>query len=391
NIDNLAELPDVNIAALCDVDERRAGGVRQRFPKARFAVDYRRLLDAGDIDAVLVATPDHHHAPATLLALQAGKHVYCEKPLTHTVDEARLVAATAARLKRATQMGTQIHSRSNYRRVVEIIRGGVIGTVGEVHVWVDRQWGGQETPRRKDPVPEGLHWDLWIGPAPLRDYVDKVYTPSEWRGWWDFGGGTLGDMGCHYMDLPFWALGIRHPRRVAAEGPPVHPDSCPPWLIVSYEYPAAQGRPAISLTWYHGGKRPRRLTDPAEFGLDKRDFHDMDRGDGVMFVGSKGVLLANYDRYALLPGADFKDFKPPRPWIPPSPGHHREWVDACKGGPAALCHFGYAGLLTEAVLLGNVAYRVGKPIEWDHENLKAVNAPDADRFIRHEYRKEWKL
>ncbi len=391
NINQLVEA-GANIVALCDVHEKRAAGARARFPKAEFVVDYRRLLDRKNIDAVLIATPDHHHASAVLRALSAGKHVYCEKPLARTVQEVRAISELAASKKLATQMGIQIHSRPNYRRVVEVIRSGAIGPVREVHIWVDRQWGGRQRPDHSDPVPEGLHWDLWLGPAPVREYAKDEYDPGNWRSWWDFGGGTLGDMGCHYTDLPFWALDLRHPKKVTAEGPPVDPDGCPPWMIVRSEYPASGGRPPIKMTWYHGGKRPPQVPKP---GVDGRKHNPalkgIDGGDGVVFVGTRGTLVADYNQYVLLPQADFRDFKPPAPSIPESIGHHKEWLEACKTGKPTSCNFDYSGALTEAILLGNVAYRVGKPLEWDARALKATNAPEADQFIRGSYREGWEI
>jgi predicted dehydrogenase len=375
------------VAALCDVDERKAGPVRERFPHARFYTDFRQLVDHKGLDAVLVGTPDHIHALATLAALRNGLHVFCEKPLTHTVEEARLVAQTAAKQKRVTQMGTQIHAGSNYRRVVELIQEGDIGTVKEVHVWVAVSRGGGERPKGSDPVPEGLHWDLWLGPAPERPFVDRpdrdgrgAYHPFNWRKWWDFGGGTLADMACHHMDLPFWALGLRYPVKVSAEGPPVHPETAPPWLIVRYEFPARGDLPPVALTWYDGGKRPPHF---AEGKLP-------DWGDGSLFVGSKGMLLAGYQSHKLLPEKDYKDFVPPPRTIPESVGHYKEWVEACKGGGRTTCNFDYAGALTEAVLLGDVSYRLGKPFAWDTRAFKA-SEPDAERFLRKEYRKPYHL
>jgi predicted dehydrogenase len=378
----------VEVVALCDVDERRTGPARERFPRADFYTDFRKLIDARGLDAVVIATPDHTHAVATVRALKAGLHVYCEKPLTHTVHEARLVAETAARHKRVTQMGTQIHAGNNYRRVVELIQSGAIGTVKEVHVWCARSYAGGERPKETEPVPQGLHWDLWLGPAPRRPYhhgPDKkgngTYEPFNWRGWWDFGGGTLADMACHHMDLPFWALRLRHPTSVVAEGPRAHPESTGPWLIVHYDFPARDKQPAVKLTWYDGGKRPPHF---AQGKLPRW-------GDGSLFVGEKGMLLAGYSHYKLLPEKDFAGFVPPRPFISDSVGHHKEWVEACKSGGTTTCNFAYGGALTEAVLLGNVSYRLGKAIDWDAKNLRATNAGDADRYLRHEYPKEWQM
>jgi predicted dehydrogenase len=368
------------IVALCDVDENRAKDARQQFPGAKFYTDFRRLLDQKGLDAVVIATPDHTHAPATLRALRAGLHVYCEKPLTHTVAEARLVAETAARQKRVTQMGTQIHAGSNYRRVVELVQSGAIGPVREVHAWCDKAWTGGNRPKETPPVPEGLHYDLWLGPAPYRPY-HPTYIPFFWRGWWDFGGGTLADMACHYLDLPFWALGLRHPASVAAEGSPVHSESAPEWLIVHYEFAARGSLPAVKLTWYDGNRRPQLFEDAKLPSW----------GNGVLFVGEKGMLLADYGHYKLLPEEKFADFKPPSPSIPDSIGHHREWVEACKSGGPTTCNFAYGGALTETALLGNVAYRSGRSFHWDADNLRAVHEPKADRFLHKEYRKPWTL
>jgi predicted dehydrogenase len=370
---------DTAIVALCDVDENRSGKARGRFPGAKYYTDYRKLIEHKGLDAVVIAIPDHQHAMATLAALRSGLHVYCEKPLTHTVEEARLVAETAAKHKRVTQMGTQIHAGDNYRRAVELIQSGAIGAVKEVHVWCDKVMGGGDRPKDKPPVPKGLDWDLWLGPAPERPYHPD-YHPFFWRNWWDFGGGITADMACHHMDLPFWALKLRHPVKVAAEGPPPHPETAPTWMTVTYEFPARGDLPAVTLKWYDGGKRPPQF---AEGKLPRW-------GDGTLFVGEKGMLLADYNRRRLLPEENFKGFEPPKPFIHNSIGHHKEWVEACKSSGETTCNFDYSGALTEAVLLGNVSYRCGKPLTWDAKNLKA-DMRDAERFIRKEYRKPWSL
>lgn len=370
-----------NIVALCDIDDNYLGAAAKEFPDAKVYNDFRRMLDQKDIDAVTIATPDHVHAIATMWALKSGRHVYCEKPLTHDIWECRQVEREAAKAKVATQMGTQIHAGNNYRRVVEILQSGAIGTVKEVHVWVGGAWtGGEGRPSDTPPVPPNIHWDLWLGPAPERPY-HPAYIPARWRGWWDFGGGTLADMACHHMDLSHWAFGLRAPLTVEADGPPVNPETTPAWLIVRYEYPARGDQPPITLTWYHGDKRPHYF----EEGILPP------WGNGSLFVGDKGMLLADYDRYKLLPEKDFEGFQPPPKTIPDSIGHHNEWILACKTGSPTLCNFDYAGALTEAVLLGNVAYRTGQKIEWDPKELRAKNCPEADQYIRRRYRDGWRF
>lgn len=371
---NISGVESENIVALCDIDEEFLRSAAADYPKAKTYVDFRKLLEQSDIDAVVVSTADHTHAAATLMALESGKHVYCEKPLTHTVQEARAVAKAAAKHKVATQMGTQIHASANYRRVVELIQSGAIGKVSEAHAFCHKSWGGPagSRPENTQPAPRHIHFDLWLGPAPARPYHAQ-YLPVNWRRWWDFGGGTLGDMGCHYMDLAHWALGLRHPITVSAEGPAPHPETTPPWLIVHYEYPEAK------VHWYDGGKKPRLLTDGAV----------PDWKAGVLFVGSKGMLLADYSKYRLLPESSFAGFKPPAPTIPASIGHYNEWIQACKTGRPTTCNFDYAGALTEAVLLGNVAYRAGHKIQWDAENLQVTNNPAAMNFVAREARKGW--
>jgi predicted dehydrogenase len=366
------------IAVVCDVDENNIAQARKLHPSAEAVTDYRRIIDRKDIDAVAIGTPDHSHAIPTLLALQAGKHVFCEKPLTHNIAEARKVAQAAAKYKRVTQMGTQIHAQENYHRVVELIRAGAIGPVREAYLWVATRWAGARREARPAPVPPGLHYDLWLGPAPERPY-SPAYLPAKWRGWWDFGGGTLADMGCHYYDLVQWSLELGPPARVSAEGPPVDEQAAPRWLIAHYEYPATANRPALKVHW-HSSQQPEEYADL----LAKEKW-----GNGVLFIGEKGMLLADYPKHKLLPADKFADYRRPAPSIPKSVGHYKEWVEACKTGGPTTCHFGYAGPLTETVLLGNVAYRAGTPIEWDAPQMRIPNAPPAERFLRREYRAPW--
>jgi predicted dehydrogenase len=378
--ENLSQVSSQKIVALCDVDDRFLEAAAQKYPNAKKYNDFRRLIERNDLDAIVIATADHTHAVATMAALRSGRHVYCEKPLTHSISEARMVAQTARKLKRVTQMGTQIHAGTNYRRVVELVQSGAIGAVREVHVWAGGSFGNKERPKETPPVPPYLHYDLWLGPAEERPYSPE-YLPFVWRNWWAFGGGTLADLGCHHVDLSHWALDLRAPLTVEAQGPAVHPESTPVWLIVRYEYPARGAKPPVNLTWYHGGKRPPHF---AEGKLPKW-------GDGTLFVGEKGMLLAGYDRHVLLPESDFVGFKRPDPFMKDSIGHHKEWIEACKFGGPTTCNFDYSGALTESVLLGNVAFRAGKKLEWDPVHLKAKNCPEADEFIQHHYRRGWSL
>ena len=379
--DDLKEVSSENIVALCDIDDNYLAAAKQKYPQAKTYNDFRRLLHQKGIDAVVVGTPDHTHAVAAVAALQSGRHVYCEKPLARTVSETRIITETARAHKRVTQIGTQIHAGSNYRRVVELVQSGAVGPVREVHVWVAATYGGMEAPKETPPAPPNLHYDLWLGPVEYRTYSPE-YLPFKWRNWWAFGGGALADFGCHYMDLPHWALGLSYPLTVEpVDGPPVHPESTPPWLIVRYEYPARGEKPAVRLTWYHGGKQPALLS-PEQAAKWK---------SGVLFIGAKGMLLADYGRHVLLPERDFEGFKPPPPFLKDSIGHHKEWIEACKTGGPTSCPFDYSGPLTEAALLGNVAYRAGRKLEWDQEHLKATGCPEADRYIHHHYRKGWKI
>jgi predicted dehydrogenase len=305
--------------------------------------------------------------------------VYCEKPLTHSVYEARVAAQVAAEKRVATQMGTQIHAEKNYRRAIELLEAGAIGAVREVDIWTTAAEGGGDRPQETPPVPATLDWDLWLGPAPIRPY-HPCYLPRQWHFWWDFGGGVLGNVGCHYLDLAFWALQLRHPTTVEAEGPPLHPETTPRTMTIRYEFPARGSLPPVQLTWYQGRKSPRVETDKVPAW-----------DTGFLFVGEKGMLLADYNRRVLLPEDRFVGYEPPSPTIPDSIGHYAEWIAACKTGSPTGCNFDYAGALTETVLLGNVAFRAGQKLEWDAAGLTATNCPAASQFIRREYRPGWTL
>jgi predicted dehydrogenase len=392
-----------NIVALCDVDDRRAAAAYREFPKATRYQDFRRMLERErSIDAVVVSTPDHQHAVASILAMRLGKHCYCEKPLTHDVWEARQMAEVARRYRVATQMGNQGTSDHHFRQAVEVIRSGVLGPVREVHVWTNRPiWPqGMTQPAPAEPVPQGVNWDLWLGTAPERPY-NHAYMPFNWRGWWDFGTGALGDMACHTMNLPYMALNLGAPTAIfATSRQPVNDQSPPEGCTVTYEFPerwvpAGGGRPhaeqlpAVRLIWYERGKPPRELfRDALQPGQEPP-------GSGCLIVGAQATLYSPSDyggSWQLLPRAQFRDYRPPEPSLPRSPGHHAEWLRACKGGPPAMSNFvDYAGPLTETVLLGNVALRAGTRILWDPEQLRVTNSDLANRYIRRQYRRGWEI
>jgi hypothetical protein len=395
---NLSSVSTENIVALCDVNANNLNAASAKFPKAATYSDFRQLFDKEKhFDAVVVSTCEHTHAFATMRALKAKKHVYCEKPLTHNIWEARKIREEAAHAKVATQMGIQIHATENYRRVVELIWSGAIGPVNEAHVWVNRAWGWQspedaarnkdivrvlDRPAKSDPIPAGLDWDLWLGPAVERPFNNVYFPGPKWYRWWDFGNGTMSDLGSHWNDLPFWALKLHAPVAIEASGPAAHPEIAPASMSATYEY-AARGAdmPAVKLTWYQGDMKPEIWK---RGGIPKWD-------SGALFVGAKGMLLADYAKYKLLPEETYQDFQLPPQTLPRVKGHHEEWIECCKTGKQPSANFEYSGWLTEANHLGNVAFRTGKRIEWDAANMKVTNAPEAARFVKRIYRKGWNL
>jgi len=381
---NMGNVSSENIVALCDIDDNYLNNAARRFPQAAKFNDWRKLLETRNLDAVVISTADHCHAPAAVMAMGLGKHVYVEKPLAHTVEEARLVREAYGKSKVATQMGTQIHATENYRRVVELVQAGAIGDVHTADVWCGRTSGKVNALPGQAKIPEHLHWDLWLGPAQDRPF-NKGYLPGNltWNRWWDFGNGVLGDMGSHLIDLPFWALDLHKapPISASAIGPPVDEYSNPSWMVATWEHAASATRPAVTLNWHHHYRRPK---SPAGVDLTKW-------GIGVMFTGSKGQLVADYGKHLLLPAEKFKDYKRPERSIAPSLGHHKEWIHAAKTGAATLCNFEYSGALIENNLLGNVAYRTGKKLMWDAGNLRASNHPGASQYIQKEYRKGWNI
>jgi predicted dehydrogenase len=399
-------IPAENITVLCDVDQKTVDAGAKRFPQAKTYTDFRRVFDLpNDFDAVMVSTCEHTHAAATYLALTHGKHVYCEKPLTHDIGEARLIRETAAKFpKLATQMGNQGHASASRRQVKELIMSGAIGPVRVVHVWAGRAWGLQDpesarkfdqphgfyngiqiTDRFKEemPVPPNIAWDLWLGPAPARPFHATYLPGPRWYRWWDFGNGTMSDLGSHDNDVAFYALDIRQPLTIEAVSPmgKAHPELAPATMTVTYEFPARGSAPPVKLVWHQGDSKPPEWH---EGKIPKSDRAQLFIGDkGMLYVGGGGAPQ-------LLPEEQFKDYQRPPETLPRSPGHYIEWIQACKGrGPAPGSNFQYAGWTTESNHLGNVAYRTGKKIEWDYANLRAINAPEADQFIRRPYRKEW--
>jgi len=390
---DLSQLESQNIVALCDVDQNRAAGTFKRYPNAKKYRDFRKMLDKQkDIDAVLVATPDHVHAIASITAIKMGKHVYCEKPLTHTIYEARKLAQAARKHKVATQMGIQGHSGEGIRRLCEWIRDGAIGEVREVHSWTDRpgRWWPQGVGRPKDtpPAPDSLDWDLWLGPAPHRPY-NPAYAPFKWRGWWDFGTGPLGDMGIHNSSPIFWALKLGYPTSVelvSQQG--CNAETGPTKSIVRYEFGARGDMPPVTLMWYDGGNEPPR---PEELEEGRRIG---DNDGGSLFVGDKGKILAPGWCAAsprIIPETKMKDYNQPPKTIPRSPGHHAEWIEACKTGKPTTANFDFAGRLTEVMLAGNIAVRTGGKLIWDGPNMTCTNIPQANQYVHCRYRKGWTL
>jgi predicted dehydrogenase len=385
-----------NIVALCDVDWAYAAPIFKKYPDAKQWKDFRKMLDEQkDIDAVVVATPDHLHTPVAMAAMQHGKHVYVQKPLTRLVEEARIMTEAARKYKVATQMGNQGHSGNGVRDICEWIWAGTIGEVREVHAWTNRPvWAqGIDRPKETPPVPETLDWDLWLGPAPERPYHPR-YLPFQWRGWWDFGGGALADMACHVLDPVFSALKLKYASSVEACCTPVNNETFPLASIVHFEYPAREGMPAVKIHWYDGGLRPPR-PEVLEAGRSMGD----PKSSHVLFIGSKGILRCGEygDSPRLIPEAAMKEFqrqRPPQTLKRIKGGHEQNWIAACKGGEPACSNFDYSGPLTEMVVMGNLALRpenVGKKLEWDGEKMVVTNDEKANDYVHMHYRKGWEL
>ena len=381
NLRGVAAVKESHIAALCDVDQKNLTAAAKQFPDAQRYRDFRKMLEQKDLDAVVCSTPDHTHAIVGVGALKSGRHLYCEKPLAHTVTEVRALTEAAAKQKRVTQMGNQIHSGSNYRRVVELVRSGAIGGVHEVHVWAGAQYGNIGLSEADAPIPKDLDYDLWLGPLAYRPFR-KEYAPFHWRHFWEFGGGTLSDFWCHYADLAHWALDLKHPLTIHSKAGKARSERVTESMRVEYTYPARGKQSPVKLVWYQGNERPKVLTE-----AQRKQWKS-----GVLFVGEKGKLFSNYGSYRLIPEDQFKGFQPPPKTIPESIGHHAEWVKACREGGRCGSDFSYAGPLSECPLLGIVSHRLGNvKLDWDWKTMKAKGLPEADRLIRHQYRSGWVL
>jgi predicted dehydrogenase len=375
-----------NIVALCDVDFDRAAGTFNRHPGAKRYRDYRQMLIEMDeeIDAVTVSTPDHTHFPAAMMAITMGKHVFVQKPLAHTVAEARALTEAAREHQVITQMGNQGHAGEGIRLLREWMQAGAIGDVREVYFWTNRPIWPQGTvrPSNVEPVPPTLDWNRWVGVAPMRPY-HGCYRPFNWRGWWDFGCGALGDMGCHIMDGGFWALDLKYPGSVEAEFDAPYAETGPKWSVVTYQFPARGSMPPVKVVWMDGGKRPPRPPD-----LDPgRELS----ASGMLLIGDKGSILDTSDYCQgprIIPEKKMQEFQRPEKTIPRVPGgnHYMEWVNGCKGGPLPGSNFDYAGPFSEMVLLGNLAVRTGKRVEWDGKRMVCTNLPEANNLVRKQYR-----
>lgn len=382
----LGDMKSENIVALCDVDWTKAAGTFKAFPKAERFKDYRVMLEKRkDIEAVMVATPDHMHAPITLAALRAGKHVYVEKPMAHSIEEARVMTKVAKETGLVTQMGNNGHAGEGLRLTREWIQAGAIGTVREVHGWSDRpgKWWKQpaERPAAAMPVPADLDWNLWLGAAPERPY-HRAYHPFAWRGWFDFGTGALGDMAVHNLDPAFYALDLGAPVAAEAQSSGLGKETYAAWQIITFEFAARGAQPAVKMFWYDGGKLPQK---PADLG-DELDLPD----NGILFIGDKRTMLCGGWSGAprLFPASRRDSFQKPPKTIPRSIGHRAEWIQACKDRKPddARAGFAYSGPFTEALLVGNLAARLQKRIEWDSASLRATNVPEAEALVRKKYR-----
>jgi predicted dehydrogenase len=409
----------MEVVALCDIDDQRLNQRATTWPKARKYNDYRKLFDEmmKEIDAVTVSTPDHHHALPSLTAMRAGKHVYCQKPLAQTPAEARLMREAAAKAGVVTQMGNQGSAHSGLRRGVELVRGGLLGDVTEAHVWTNRPFKyWKQSPDvvarpPEAPVPSHVHWEEWLGAAPFRPYAVRdggkrpAYHPHDWRGYWDFGTGALGDMACHTANLAFRALELAEPIAVSAQAGPINPETYPAWAVITYYFPSRGSKPPVTLHWYEGARDGGRVLPPTDLLAKVLHKGETAADSGSLLIGSKGMLFSPSDygaKFRLVPGKEFAEVKTDKPEQGPvgvgdhqeDPAQKREWVEAIKAGKPAMAasSFDFAGRLTETMLLGNIAVRfAGQRLEWDSGNMKFGNSPSATKLVTKSYRNGWEL
>jgi predicted dehydrogenase len=399
------------IVAVCDIDDERLDAMAAKFKESKKYKDYRELLHELDskIDAVVVSTPDHTHAPAAVMAMRLGKHVYCQKPLAHTVWEARLMRETARQKGVCTQMGNQGTADPGFRRGAELVRSGAIGEVREVHIWTNRPFNyWKQAPDlvarpSEDAVPKHVHWDLFLGTAPERVYSKSVYHPHNWRGWWDFGTGSLGDMACHTANLTFMALELGLPIKISAKSGEINSETYPAWATITYEFPARGNLPPVSVTWYEGAKNGKRNLPPEKLFPDSGL---QPSSSGSLLVGSKWRMYSPNDYGAvqmLWPTGDYQDLKVPEPSLPriegvtssrqTDAGQKREWVQAIRAGKPslALSNFDYAATMTESMLLGNIAVRSGQTIEYKPETGEIAGDSSASQYLKPYIRKGWEI
>ncbi len=396
---NVGNVSSQNVVALCDVHGSRAAKTYEKHPQAKQYTDFRRMLDEMDkqIDAVVVSTPDNTHAVAAVAAMNRGKHVYCEKPLTKTVYEARVMRETARKNGVKTQMGNQGSASEGLRRAVELAWATTVGPVREAHIWFGGGDGPKQRPQDEPPVPPDLNWDLWLGPAEYRPY-HPAYCPGVWRGWRAFGSGGMGDMGCHTANVVFRSLRLdrlwnpdpakpkpdRVVIRIHGEASEVDAEGYPGWMVVTFEMPARDELPPVKVTVYTGGKQPPE---------------QVMRGDamtkwGALLDGPKGAIFSDCPwntRYALLPKKEFEGFEGPEKSLPRGPGHHGEWIEACKGRGEPFSSFEIGGPLTEFIQLANASILVGEPFEYDALSGQILNNPEANQYLHREYRDGWTL
>ena len=386
---NLNGVKGENIVALCDVNRNHLAKAAAAFPKAKTYEDWRLCLEQKDIDAVVCSTTDHTHAFVNMWAMNRGKHVYSEKPLANSVEEAHLVRKKYLENKNkiATQMGTQIHASDNFRRVREMIRGGAIGVPESARAWVSRKPKVENYHVGAEAIPDWINWDLWIGPAPMHPFSEKYFKNGclTWNQFWDFGSGQIGDMASHLMDLAYYGFDLGLPTSCKAQGSELHPDSCPVWLTAQWDHPETDWRPGVKVYWYDGGKKP---------GMPSRVFNPEALGKGVFFKGSEGTIYADYGTRILIPKGNMTYYKAPveeKDLIPSSIGHHAEWINACKTDLKTSCNFDYSGKIIHNNLLALVAYRCGKPIKWDPKTLTSPDTPEAAQYVKKTYREGWVL